>query len=180
MKNRLKNYSEKGLKEISQHTDKSRNIILISIKSNWYKLIKKGIKTVEIRRNFTNYEWRGEILYFYVASPIKKILGWTIATSGLEYPIDEAWEKFKDKSAISERKFKEYTKGKKKIFCIEINDKIHDVNLDITDFGIKHPPQNYMYLFNMETDFIKRSNEEIWAEEEILEKARMDNEEIKE
>ena len=132
----------------SRGKNKTHNSILLSIKPKWFELIKSGKKSVEIRRKFCEVNYHDE-LFFYVSSPVKKILlKATGCMSGTYAYYDRPDLICGEETCLTYDEAKEYLFGRKEycqIFLPRI-EYIGEVNLELSDFGLKRPPQNYCYL----------------------------------
>ena len=97
-----------------------RQIALLSIKPKFANKILFGEKIYEYRKvaisNKTSH------LILYMTSPVMKIVGVVEVKNILSGAPSSIWEKTKTGSGITRRFFREYFKGKKKAFAIELGD----------------------------------------------------------
>lgn len=119
-------------------------IILLSIKPKWFELIKAGKKTVEIRRRFCNVNINDE-LYFYVSSPVKKILGKMTNCISSYYNYIDPNILSREEACLSYDEAKAYLDGCEEYCAIYLNE-MQELDLRLSDLGLSRPPQNYCYL----------------------------------
>jgi len=122
--------------------------IVISIKPKWADLIKKGIKTFEVRT------WQlplGRDCYVYESYPIQKITASfkvkavIMRGNGIHHAPEDYLE-FLDRACISAGELSEYLGGRKHVYFHEV----YGVNtfkepFTLEDVGLRHPPQSWCY-----------------------------------
>lgn len=126
----------------------THNSILLSIKPKWFELIKSGKKTTEIRRRFCEVNCDDD-LFFYVSSPVKKICGKvTGAVSATYWNREDIKLMLLENSCLSYDEMFNYLEGAREIHAIYFSqlDAIEELDLELKDFGLSRPPQNYCYL----------------------------------
>lgn len=131
-----------------------QNVLLLSIKPEYAKLIFDGKKTVELRRIRTRLR-KGDLVLVYVSSPLKSLVGYfeveDIEIKQLPSELNDFWKQVKYKSGVSKKQFFSYYQGALLGVCIFIRNPhkfSKPVHLDIIKQGIKtfRPPQSYKYL----------------------------------
>jgi predicted transcriptional regulator len=141
-----------------------KNILLLSIKPEYAKLIFDGKKTVELRRIRTRLR-KGDLVLVYVSSPLKSLVGYfeveDIEVKQLPSELNNFWKEVKNKSGISKKKFLSYYQGALLgvgIFICNPQRFSEPVHLDIIKQGIKkfRPPQSYKYLNMAEISMFKK------------------------
>jgi predicted transcriptional regulator len=121
--------------------------VLLSIKPKYADKIFSGEKKWEYRKKI----WTREGVDFvevYASAPISKVIGqFQIVTIQREYRRD-IWWTTGEESGISFKEFKEYFKHSFYGYAIKIcNPELYGIPRDLKRaYGIKRPPQNFMYL----------------------------------
>jgi predicted transcriptional regulator len=124
--------------------------ILMSIRPLYAEKIFNRTKTVELRRIKPKLIHAGSLIFVYVSSPIKSLVGAFSVASVTEGPILALWESVKDHAGISYGDFHKYYHGAETGVAIFINDvwllpkPIHlsDLQKDLDGF---YPPQSFRY-----------------------------------
>ena len=124
--------------------------IILSIHPKWAKLIYEGKKTIEWRKNIPLSQT--EIVYLYETAPVCKVTGFfkyfaytRVSKTHLELNKDLLTEK----SCVPIEEIKNYFGKSEEIFGWICNAG-HKGNqfaypLDLSEFGIKRPPQSWCY-----------------------------------
>ncbi|WP_217650469.1 ASCH domain-containing protein [Spirulina major] len=131
-----------------------QNVLLISIKPEYAKLIFDGKKTVELRRIRTRLE-KGDLVLVYVSSPLKSLVGY-FEVEGTEIKqlpseLNDFWKQVKDKSGINRKQFLDYYQGALLgvgIFIRNPQKFTNPIHLEVIKKDIEkfRPPQSYKYL----------------------------------
>jgi len=127
-----------------------RNALLMSIRPQYANKIFEGSKTVELRRIKPKLLSDGDLVFVYVSSPIKSLLGAFVVSSVLEKPLAGLWNVVRNRAGISKSEFLNYYAGTESGVAIFIKDvwllpkPIHltDLRRQMKDF---HPPQSFRY-----------------------------------
>ena len=139
--------------------------IMLSIKPNFVSQIFTGQKTVELRRIRPKKISADTIILVYTSSPIKTLASAFSIKKIIEIPVDELWEKVKDKSGIKIDEYTKYFEGAThgigifidKIFPLPNPVKLAEMRQLLTQFS---PPQSFRYVstneFNLLLNQLKR------------------------
>jgi predicted transcriptional regulator len=125
--------------------------VLMSIKPKYAEKIFSGEKKWEYRRAFCKRYGLNKI-YVYASAPISKVVGEFRMDLSVSYrwnpvSVAELWWYTHKESGITFEEFKEYFKGKHEGYGIKVKDvKRYDTPIPLSCFGIKRPPQNFMYI----------------------------------
>jgi len=141
------------------------NILLLSIKPKYAEQIFTGIKTVELRRVKTRLK-TGDLVFVYVTSPDKQLLGWFEVESITEFEnkpkeINKIWEQIGQKTGITRPEFNNYYQGASLGVIISIKNpkkfnnpvKLHTLRQKFSNFT---PPQSYRYLSTQEVNKLEK------------------------
>ena len=126
------------------------NAILMSIRPQYAEKIFNGTKTVELRRIKPKFLQENDLIFVYVSSPVKSLVGAFSVASVMEKPLFTLWKYVKDSAGVSRSDFFSYFQGVEKGVAIFIKNvwflpkPIHlsDMQKEVKKF---HPPQNFRY-----------------------------------
>lgn len=127
-----------------------KKAIMISIQPKYAEKIFSGEKTVELRRVSPKVE-PGTLAIVYVSSPVKAVLGAFRISEVIQLPVNELWNRVKDKAGVSELEFWTYYKGKK-VGAVIYFDDVWQLDNPIRLSNIRdmwkdfRPPQSYRYV----------------------------------
>lgn len=85
--------------------------IIFSIKPNYADKIMSGVKTVELRRRFTNEAPIGARAFIYSTAPTRAMVGYATISDVRRLPIEEIWRRYGDQSGIARAEFEAYFHG---------------------------------------------------------------------
>lgn len=125
--------------------------VILSIKKEYSQKILSGEKRFEFRRIVSKTpEW----LYIYETAPTKKVVGRAKVGAIIYGNAWSLWERCKDFSGISREAFMDYFKGKEKCFAYQLEhvEKFKEP-LELSHYGISHPPQNFVYLKEIDNEY---------------------------
>lgn len=136
------------------------NELVISIKPKYTHYIKSGEKTIEVRKSFPNWQYNPFKVYIYETKDYK-IVG-TVKSRGCGkiighfmckgcYSLDdntstEYIEKVIKNSKLTASQILDYLKGKVGYGWVIENLKIYEKPIDISELGLKRPPQSWQYV----------------------------------
>ncbi|MBO8129600.1 MAG: ASCH domain-containing protein [Peptococcaceae bacterium] len=129
--------------------------ILLSVRPKYAKKIFDGTKTVELRRICPRIT-AGDLVFVYVSSPIKALVGAFKVDRIVSAPPDELWADIGCQSGITWEEFNEYFRGVTVGFGIVIRD-VWKLTKPVNLSNLKRqwpgfqPPQNYHYLTRRQT-----------------------------
>ena len=119
--------------------------MLLSIKPVYAKIILQGKKQFEFRKNRCK-EGIDRII-FYASSPQKEVVGEAEIDEILEDTPARIWEQTKSAAGVSKKFFDNYYSGKKKAIAYRLKNVIvYDKPHLLSDYGIEHAPQSFVYL----------------------------------
>ena len=119
--------------------------MLLSINPEHVKNILLGVKQFEFRK----VRCKPDVvkIVIYATAPQMMVVAEADIAKIIEGEIDEVWELTKNSSGISHAFFCAYYKGKKKAVAYQLqNVKTYKRPKPLADFGIKYPPQSFVYL----------------------------------
>lgn len=128
----------------------TKNALLMSIRPQYANKIFDGSKTVELRRIKPKFLGNGDLVFIYVSSPVKSLLGAFVVSSVVEKPLASLWNAVRNRAGISKAEFLNYYVGEQSGVAIFIKDvwllpkPIHLTDLKRQVKGF-HPPQSYHY-----------------------------------
>lgn len=123
-------------------------IILLSIKPKYVEKILAGTKCYEYRRKVAK-QAVSKILV-YSTKPIGKVVAEIKIEEKISAAPEELWELTKKQAGISKKRYQEYFQGCKVANAYKLGDiNQYTIPKNLTDFGIKKPPQSFIYI-NME------------------------------
>ena len=119
--------------------------ILLAIKPEYVTKIFNQTKKYEFRRkiprNIVN------IVVVYATEPEHKIIGEFEVMEVLSMKPTPLWEMTKDSAGITRAKFREYFRDCKTAYAYRIgNINLYKNPKSLEEFGIKQPPQSFVYL----------------------------------
>lgn len=119
--------------------------ILLSINPQYVDKILSHEKKFEYRKN--KCKKNIDTIIIYSTYPVMKIVGEVKVLDIIEDNVTNVWKKTKSYSGISKKFFENYFKGKKNAVAYKLG-KITKYNtpLLLKDFGIKMPPQSFVYI----------------------------------
>ena len=83
----------------------------------------------------------------YSSSPEQQIIGEVTVTETLSLKPSPLWELTKKEAGISRVKFRAYFKGCKNAYAYKLGEfKKYDTPKTLIEFGIKQPPQSFVYI----------------------------------
>lgn len=120
--------------------------ILISIKPEYVNDILSGRKKYEYRKvkpknpNITT-------MIIYSSFPVMKVVAEAEIEDIIEGEPNEVWEQTKDGSGTIKPLYDAYFKSRSIAIAYKLGKvKIYDTPKNLTEFGLKHAPQSYLYL----------------------------------
>lgn len=119
------------------------NCVLVSIWSKYVEMMRQGTKRVELRKSFPDFAMN---VYVYECSPVGMVTGLITMPTIKKLPVDILWERTKDISGVSKDEFFEYFRGKEEGYGVFFDGFDSIDPKPITNFGLKKPPQNYVYI----------------------------------
>jgi len=138
----------------------SREAILLSIRPEFVRKIRAGIKTVEIRRRFPRCP-PGRTLVVYETAPTSSVVG-TARIVGVHrsHPA-ELWERFGPATSVDLRFFEKYFEGRQFGYAVEVGDFEEFNPLTVEQMREFIPgfvaPQSYRYLSQTVLQVLRRS-----------------------
>lgn len=119
--------------------------ILMSIKPEYANKIFDGTKKYEYRKTVPKEKVNKIIVYS--SYPVKKVIG----EIEIEYILKDAkeivWNKTKDYSGVTKKKYDDYYKNKKFAIAYKISKIVKYQSVkELENFGIKTAPQSYIYI----------------------------------
>jgi predicted transcriptional regulator len=122
----------------------------MSIRPQYADMIFKGTKTVELRRVKPKFLVEGDLIFVYVSSPVKSLVGAFTVLCVTEKSLTSLWKNVKDYAGVSRSEFMNYFQDVEKGVAIFIKDvwllpkPIHLAELKKEVKGF-HPPQSFRY-----------------------------------
>jgi predicted transcriptional regulator/N-acetylglutamate synthase-like GNAT family acetyltransferase len=95
--------------------------IVMSIKPEYAKEIKKKKKRVEVRRKF-NKKWEGAYAMLYASNPAQEFFGEARINKVIEDSPKEVWRLFNSELGVDENKFFQYCNGVEKVSALVFSD----------------------------------------------------------
>ena len=99
----------------------AKRAVLLSIKPCFADLIFNGTKTVELRRHAPKIK-SGDLVFLYVASPIKAVRGAFSVEEVVSGTPRSVWRRFGDLTGITKQEFDAYFVGKQTACAIVVRD----------------------------------------------------------
>lgn len=119
--------------------------ILLSIKPEYSSRIFEGTKKYEFRKHLAKKKVNKIIVYS--SYPEQHIIGEVEVIDMLSLKPTPLWEATKNKAGISRAKFRAYFKGCENAYAYKLGKfKKYDKPKTLFEFGIKHPPQSFLYI----------------------------------
>ncbi|MCQ2361312.1 MAG: ASCH domain-containing protein [Paludibacteraceae bacterium] len=120
--------------------------VLLSIKPEFANKIFDGSKKFEFRKSvFKNPSV--DTVVVYASSPVQKVIGEFKVSEIITDDVERLWQKTAQYSGISKMFYDEYFSQKREANAIAVGRKTkYSEPLSLSDFGIKYPPQSYMYI----------------------------------
>ncbi|WP_454762324.1 ASCH domain-containing protein [Caulobacter segnis] len=130
--------------------ESSRRDFLVSIHPTHVEKIVEGVKTVELRRRFSETVAPGAIILIYSTSPTQAIVGSASISGVKRLQLDALWEQHGDAACIDRETFDGYFTGLDEGYAILLEDvqpfARHVAAADLKEqFGFV-APQSFMYL----------------------------------
>jgi predicted transcriptional regulator len=125
--------------------------LLFSLKPQFADLVIKGSKRVEFRRRFST-KMEGAFAYFYISSPIKRIMFSSMLSKVHYSNVNDLWKRFHSIGGVSEEDYFAYFNGTNNGYAIELdNVQILSKMLSLESIRDRfmptfRPPQSYYNL----------------------------------
>lgn len=119
--------------------------MLLSIKPEYVKAIFAGQKKYEFRKR----RCRAGVskIVFYSTAPESRVVGEAEIEDIIEGDPSEIWERTKDAAGIAKDKYCRYYHGYNKAVAYKLKNVIaYDQPKGLSDYGISHVPQSFVYL----------------------------------
>lgn len=119
--------------------------MLLSIKPKYAKVILQDKKGYEFRKK----RCRNDItkIIFYSSSPQKQVVCEAEIDKIIEGSPTKIWEITKDAAGITQKAFYDYYQGRHTAVAYKLkNVVIYKEPRELSDYGISHAPQSYVYL----------------------------------
>jgi predicted transcriptional regulator len=125
------------------------NVLLLPIRKPYSRLIMVGKKRFELRKRLPKHDCK--YVFIYETSPTKAIIGYFEVSRIHTGSISKIWEITKGGSFVTKEYFEEYYKKSSYGVAFEIKEsKKLEKPLSLSDLGIGHPPQDFMYIKNID------------------------------
>ncbi len=119
--------------------------ILLSIKPEYVNKIISGEKTYEFRKKLPKLPV--ETIVIYCTAPYCKIIGEVQVQGTITNTVSKIWNDTKGNAGISYKNYLKYFKNKKTANAFVLGEvKLYNEKKELSDFGIKHAPQSFVYL----------------------------------
>lgn len=119
--------------------------ILLSIKPEYSERILSGEKKFEFRRKLAAR--KVSKILIYTSAPKMKVVGEVEVTGRLALSPDKLWKKTSVAAGISQEKFMAYFSKTENAFAYQLgNVKKFKHERSLSDYGIKTPPQSFVYI----------------------------------
>lgn len=119
--------------------------MLLSIKPEYAKAILEGKKQFEFRK--TKCKKDTTRIIFYASSPQKEVVGEAEIDAILEDTPVRIWEQAKDAAGVSKKFFGRYYAGRDKAIAYRLkNVKVYEHPKELSEYGIAHAPQSFIYI----------------------------------
>lgn len=128
----------------------SRRDFLVSIHPTHVEKIVEGVKTVELRRRFSETVAPGAIILIYSTSPTRAIVGSASISGVKRLRLDALWEQHGDAACIDRESFDGYFTGLDEGYAILLED-VQPFAQHVAAAALKEQfgfvaPQSFMYL----------------------------------
>lgn len=119
--------------------------MLLSIKPQYAKVILRGEKKYEFRKNKPTK--KVDRIIFYASSPEKKVVGEAEIDKIIEGTPEEIWKIAKNAAGITKKFFFSYYQGKTNAVAFKLkNVKVFDTPKSLSEYGINNAPQSFIYI----------------------------------
>ena len=132
-------------------TDSSvKRNFLVSIRPNYVEKIVDGLKTVELRRRFSEDVAPGAIILIYSTSPTRAIVGSASIQAVRKLQLDQLWIQYGTAACIDQEAFYGYFSGLNEGYAILLRD-VRRFARQVAAADLKEKfgfvaPQSFMYL----------------------------------
>ena len=119
--------------------------MLLSINPEYVKAILDGKKKYEFRKR----RCRNDVskIVFYSTTPEGRVVGEAEIEDIIEGDPSEIWEQTKEAAGITRDKYCEYYHGYSNAVAYQLKNVIaYDQPKELSDYGISHVPQSFIYL----------------------------------
>lgn len=119
--------------------------MLFSIKPKYANVILQGKKEYEFRKK----RCRDGVtkIVFYSSSPQKQVVGEAEIEEIIEGSPTKIWEIAKHAAGITRKAFYDYYRGRHTAVAYKLkNVVVYEEPKELSDYGISHAPQSYVYL----------------------------------
>lgn len=127
----------------------NQKAVLISLKPEYFELIRRGEKTIELRRKFPNLS-AGTIAVIYASAPLSAVVGFMRVEGMLCATPQELWAEVADRAGISLEKYEKYYSGAREArgLMVEGLCPVHPISLARLRaiWPTFCPPQSFRYL----------------------------------
>ena len=119
--------------------------MLLSIKPEYAKAILDGKKKYEFRKR--RCKAGVSKIVFYATAPESKVVGEAEIEDIIEGDPSEIWEQTKEAAGITREKYCMYYDGYSNAVAYKLKNVItYDQPKELSDYGISHVPQSFVYL----------------------------------
>jgi len=119
--------------------------MLLSINPEHVDSILRGIKKYEFRK--VRCRAKVEKIIIYATAPQKMVVAEAEIEEIIEGNIFEVWRQTKEFAGISYSFFRTYYIGRKRAVAYQLcNVKAFDEPRSLSEYGVSHPPQSFIYL----------------------------------
>jgi predicted transcriptional regulator len=127
-----------------------RRDFLVSIRPGHVEKIVGGLKTVELRRRFSEDVAADAVILIYSTSPTRAIVGSASISGVRRLQLDDLWDQYGDAACVDRETFDAYFSGLTEGYAILLQDvrpfERHVAAADLKErFGFV-APQSFMYL----------------------------------
>lgn len=137
--------------------------VLLSLKPDYAAQIVAGEKQYEFRKSIFKDPHEVGVIYIYVTSPVKQIIGYFSFENVVESTPVNLWRMFKQKSGVESReKFMTYFSGHERGYAIKIKD-VYEFPTPIDPWNQLaefNPPVSFKYIDGELETMIKEATEE--------------------
>lgn len=120
--------------------------VILSIKPEFAAKIFEGTKKYEFRKiDFKRSNVKSIIVY--ASSPVQRVIGEFEICDIIKGELEYIWRLTKDLSGITKDFYREYYLNKSQAVAIKVGKThLYEESKSLSDFGIKYPPQSFMYI----------------------------------
>ncbi len=119
--------------------------ILLSVKPEYVHRIFGGSKLYEYRKRLPQKPF--DKIIIYATYPSMKVVGEVEVTNLISGSPTAVWEQTKKNAGISREKYRKYFKGCRIAYAHQLGKTtIYNIPKILSDFGISHPPQSFVYI----------------------------------